>query len=301
MIVAPTHAEGNDVAAAVREELRSRGLIGAEDRRFARYESKNLSEAQRKDAVQFDEGDAIQWNQNAPGFKRGERVAVVGRQDGRVQVVNDAGQVKELPLALASRFELYRTAAIDIAEGDRLRISRNGYTAGGKPHRLNNGDVITVAGFTPEGGIIDHRGWVIPASYGHLAHGVVTSHASQRMEAGVVFVVQSSMSRGASSAEQFYVSAGRGEKALRLYTDDKEALRAAVAGSEQARSAAEVWQAGQRQRQAGQQARRRAWWQRQWKRWTANLRKQAARKWRQMTETVQGRSKSRGGRGYAES
>ncbi len=284
IIVSPTHAEGNAVAAAVREELRTRGMIGAEDRRFVRYENNNLTEAQRKDAVHYQPGDTVQWNQNAPGgFVRGDRVKVAGCEGGRVLIEDKRGRVKELPLFLAERFELYCTAAIDVAEGDRLRITRNGYTAGGKPHRLNNGDVITVGGFTPDGNIIDRRGWVIPASYGHLAHGVVTSHASQGMEAGVVFVAQSGMSRGASSAEQFYVSAGRGEKALRLFTDDKQALRLAVARSEQARSAAEVWQASQRQRQAEQQARRKAWWQRQWRRWTANLRERAARKWRQMT------------------
>jgi conjugative relaxase-like TrwC/TraI family protein len=299
MIVAPTHAEGDAVVSAVREELRGRGLIGAGDRRLVRYESKGLTEAQRKDAALFEAGDTIQWTQHAPGFKRGERVTVVGRQGGRVQVQNDAGQVKELPLALAGRFELYRTTAIDVAQDDRLRISRNGYTAGN--HRLNNGDVITVGGFTPEGGIIDQRGWVIPASYGHLAHGVVTSHASQGMEANVVFVAQSGVSRGASSAQQFYVSAGRGEKALRLYTDDKEALRAAVARSEQARSAAEVWQASQRQRQAEQQTRRKAWWQRRRRGWmAATLREQAARKLREITEVLQRRPESRG-RGHAQS
>jgi len=124
--------------------------------------------------------------------------------------------------------------------------------------------VITVR-FTPEGGLIDERGWAIPASYGHLAHGVVTSHASQGMEANAVFVAQSGVSRGASSAEQFYVSAGRGEKALRLYTDDKEALRRAVARSDQARSAGEVWQASQEQRRAEQQAAGTAAWQRIWR------------------------------------
>ncbi|HWG42677.1 MAG TPA: hypothetical protein VN688_07815, partial [Gemmataceae bacterium] len=102
----------------------------------------------------------------------------------------------------------------------------------------------------------------------------------------------------ASSAEQFYVSAGRGEKALHLYTDDKEALRAAVTRVEQARSAAEVWQASQRQRQAEQQARRKAWWQRQRRGWAAALRQQAARKLREIAEAVQRRPESRG-RGHA--
>jgi len=301
MIVAPTHAEGNAVVSSIREELRGRGLIGAGDRRFVRYESKSLTEAQRKDAALYETGDTIQWSQHAPGFRRGERVTVVGKDGGRVQVVNDAGQVKVLPLSLAGRFELYRSTAIEVAEGDRLRVSRNGYTAGSRPHRLNNGDVITVGGFTPDGDMIDQRGWVIPASYGHLAHGVVTSHASQGMEANVVFVAQSGVSRGASSAEQFYVSAGRGEKALRLYTDDKDALRLAVARFEQARSAAEVWQASRRQRQAEQQARRKAWWQRRRRGWAASLREQAARKLRQIAEAVQRRPESKESRGHAQS
>src|SRR5581483_9192233 len=209
-----------------------------------------------------------------------------------------------LPLSLAERFELYRTTALDVAEGDKLRITRNGYTAGDKPHRLNNGDVITVGGFTPEGGIIDHRGWVIPSSYGHLAHGVVTSHASQGTEANVVFVAQGGASRGASSAEQFYVSAGRGEKALRLYTDDKDALRLAVARSEQARSAADVWQASERQRQAQERAGRECLARRQKRRrglWAMAraARERAVQKLREIVDTVRGRPESRG-LGYAQ-
>jgi conjugative relaxase-like TrwC/TraI family protein len=262
MIVAPTHAEGRETIAAVREELRARGQIGPEDRSVVRYDSKNLTIAQRKDAAQYQEGDTIQWNQHAPGFKRGERLTVAGvsRQDGRVLVEDGSGQARELPLPLAERFEVYRTADIGVAEGDRLRITRNGVTARDN-HRLNNGDIVTVAGFTGAGDLIDRRGWVIARSYGHLAHGVVTSHGSQSAEDEVPFLAQSATSRGASSAEQFYVSVSRGKQGLRVYTDDKEALRAAVARSEQARSATDVWQASERQRQAERQAAGLAAWQ----------------------------------------
>jgi hypothetical protein len=82
------------------------------------------------------------------------------------------------------------------------------------------------------------------------------------MDDYVLFLAPSTTLRGAASAEQFYVSVSRGIKSLHLYTDDKEALRTAVVRSQQARSAAEVWQVSQRQRQAGHQARRKAWWQR---------------------------------------
>jgi hypothetical protein len=247
MIIAPTHAEGNAAVAAVREELRAREMIGAEDHRLVRYESKNLTEAQRKDAAMYQAGDTIQMSQHAPGFTRGEKVTVIRREGDQVRVAKADGEVRELPLALADRFEVYRTTTIDVAENEKLRITRNGNTADKKLHRLSNGDLITVSHITDAGDIIDDRGWVIPASFGHLAHGIVTSHASQGDEAAVTFVAQSGTSRGASSAQQWYVSIGRGSKAVRVFTDDKEALRAAVARSDPARSAAEVWEASQRQ------------------------------------------------------
>jgi conjugative relaxase-like TrwC/TraI family protein len=294
MIIAPTHAEGKAVVAAVRAELRTREMIGAEDHRLVRYESKDLTEAQRKDAAMYQPGDTIQWGQHAPGFKKGEKVTVLRREGGQVRVAKADGQVKELPLALADRFEVYRTTSIDVAEHEKIRITRNGTTADKKPHALNNGDVITVRHITEDGDLIDDRGWTIPASYGHLASGVVTSHASQGDEADVSFVAQSGTSRGASSAAQWYVSIGRGSKGVRVFTEDKEALRSAVARSETARSAAEVWEASQRQRQAEQQARRKAWWQRRQRGWAERWRQQAARKVQKIVQAVQHRPEHRG-------
>jgi hypothetical protein len=297
MIISPTHAEGRAVAAAVRAELKTRKLLGEEDRTLLRLESKERSIAQRKDAASYDIGDTIQWNQNAPGgFGRGDRVKVVGRHGSRVLVEDKRGQVKELPLALAERFELYRTESLPVADGERLRITRNGtvFTPDCKQHTLNNGDVVTVR-FTKQGDLVDQRGWIIPASFGHLASGVVTSVASQGMDDNMPFLAQSTTSRGAASAEQFYVSVSRGIKSLHLYTDDKEALRAAVVRSSQARSASEVFEASQRQQKAEAQTRRKAWWQRQKVRTAAALRQQAGRRQQQQIhQAVQHRPEHRG-------
>jgi conjugative relaxase-like TrwC/TraI family protein len=276
MIVSPTHAEGRAVSEAVRAELRARQMLGPEDRPFVRYESKQLTIAQRKDAAQYQSGDMVHWGQNAPGFQRGQKVTVIGQKGGRVTVKDTTGQARELPLQLADRFELYQTTTIGLAEGDRVRITRNGTTAGKKAHTLKNGEVVKIARITDAGNIVDHRGWEIPASYGHLAYGVVTSHGSQSAEDEVPFLAQSGMSRGASSAEQFYVSVSRGTKALRVYTDDKEALRAAVRRSDKARSAAEVWEASQAQRPK-QEAANQAAWQRMWRAKKARRAQEAAR------------------------
>jgi conjugative relaxase-like TrwC/TraI family protein len=253
LIVSPTHAEGKAVSEAVRAELRSRKMIGAEDCKLVRYESKGLTEAQKKDAVHYQAGVMVQMTQNLPGFKRGERVTVLGRDDlGHVSVKNAGGEVKALRLDHAERLELYRTTSLDVAERDVLRVTRNGYSK--DKHRLDNGDLVTVSGFTAGGDIIDQRGWVIDKDYGHLAHGVVTSHASQGQDADVVFAAQSGASYGASDAAQAYVTASRGKKAMRWYTDDKEALRHAIAREDKAASAIEVWQAREAEREAAEDA-----------------------------------------------
>jgi hypothetical protein len=91
---------------------------------------------------------------------------------------------------------------------------------------------------------------------------------------------------------------------LRVYTDDKEALRAAVVRSEHARWAAEVWQASQQQRQA-----ERAGWERLARRQQRRrgvlaaaraVRDRLAGRWRELAEARQGHQESRG-LGYAQS
>ena len=67
----------------------------------------------------------------------------------------------------------------------------NGKTKDGK-HRLDNGALLTVRGFTREGDLVDDRGWVIARDFGHLAHGyTVTSHASQGKSVDKVLIGQS--------------------------------------------------------------------------------------------------------------
>ena len=70
-------------------------------------------------------------------------------------------------------------------------MTANGRTADGR-HRLNNGALYTVKGFTPAGDVVVDNGWVIGRDFGHVAHGyVVTSHASQGKTVDKVLIGQS--------------------------------------------------------------------------------------------------------------
>ena len=138
-----------------------------------------------------------------------------------------------LPLDQAHRFTVFRTRSLNLAKGDWIRITHNGYTADGN-HRLNNGALYRIEKFDKRGNIVLENGWKIAKDFGHLAHGyVVTSHASQGRTVKRVLIAQSSMSFPASSREQFYVSCSRGSEGVTVYCDDKKALKEAVSQSEE--------------------------------------------------------------------
>ncbi len=129
---------------------------------------------------------------------------------------------------------------IDRAKGDRLRVTAGGTTKDGK-HRLSNGSLYTVEGFTPQGDLIVNRDWVIAKNFGHVAHGyTVTSHASQGKTVDQVFIGQSSLSFPASSRRQFYVSVSRGRQQAMIFTDDKQELRKAIARADEPPSAIDL-------------------------------------------------------------
>ena len=138
-----------------------------------------------------------------------------------------------------------------MAKGDRLRITHNGTTQDG--HRLNNGDIVTVANVTKDG-IVDQRGWVIPADFGHLAHGyVVTSVTSQSRTVDRLLAAMGPESLPAINRAQLYVTLSRGKQWARLYSHSAEELARAVKKDEVQISATEL---------AERHRRKRAWRQR---------------------------------------
>jgi hypothetical protein len=118
-------------------------------------------------------------------------------------------------------------------------------TAGGKTkdgkHRLNNGSLVTVRGFTKRGDIIVDHGWVIDREFGHLSHGyVTTSHAGQGITVDKVFVSISSESFPATYDRTAYVALTRGREQAQVYTDDRNDLLRAVHRADTPLSATEL-------------------------------------------------------------
>jgi conjugative relaxase-like TrwC/TraI family protein len=249
LVVSPTHAEGEKVTQAVRDELKTLGRLAKEERTFLSLRSLNLTEAQRSDAREYSPGAVVQFHQNAKGFRSSERVTVTGSKDGKVSIRRTDGTDSFLPLQEAKKFQLYSAGEVALSVGDTIRTTQNGFAKdsrkglAGKGARkdINNGRIYEVAGFTREGDIRLGNGYILPKNYGGLTHGyVVTSHASQGKTCDVALVAVGPESLAAANREQFYVSVSRGREAVRLYTDDKEAVRSAIQSSGARLSATEM-------------------------------------------------------------
>ncbi len=225
LVVSPTHAEGDRITAAIRSGLKAQGKLEKE-RMVTSWVPAHLTDAQKSDATEYDPGDLVQFQQNAPGYQKGTRL-IVGKDGG-------------IPIDLAKRFEVYRPMQLALAVGDRVRVTAGGKTKDGK-HRLSNGSLLTVEGFTKRGDIIVNHGWVIDCDFGHLAHGyVLTSHASQGVTVDKVFVGIASESLPAICQRTAYVAVTRGKEQAQIFTDDRRELLKAVSRRDDPLSATEL-------------------------------------------------------------
>jgi conjugative relaxase-like TrwC/TraI family protein len=231
LVISPTHAEGERVTAEIRSKLKASKSLGPDERDFLQLKNLQWTEAERSDARNYTAGLVIQFHQNAPGFRRGERVTVRGQTPKAVSVERINGELAILPLYQSNRFHVYESQRISLASGDVIRVTQNGYAASG--HRLNNGELRKVKDFTQEGDIRLQNGWLVAKDYGNLAHGYcLTSFSAQSKGADCVFIAESSESFRAANREQIYVSASRFKENLTIYTDNKAALlaRAGISG-----------------------------------------------------------------------
>jgi hypothetical protein len=235
LVVCPTHREGEALTKVIREELREAGRIDKNERSIPRTINLSWTDAEKRNPALYETGLVVQFKQNAQGFAKSERARVssIDAREGRVMVVkNDRSQVA-LPLDKAAKFQVYRLAQLEVARGDRLRVTENGFDKN-RTHRLNNGETIEVAGFTPSGDIVAKGGKVVPRQFGHLDHGyVVTADAAQSKTVDVVLAAVGRDSLAATDMRRMYVTISRAREEVKLFTDDRDGLmRAAQRDSE---------------------------------------------------------------------
>ena len=241
IVVSPTHAEKDAVTKAIRSGLVHAKLMGDEQQDVTTLRNLQWTDAEKEDPARYQSGMVIKFHKFAPSIKRGARFIVdeIGK-DGSITIVDASDRRYSLPLSLTDRFNVYEPIVKPLRVGERIRIMDSGVTYDGA-HRLHNGSFYQVGGFAPTGDIELTNGWIISRNYGHLDYGyTTTSVSSQGKTVDVVLLAMGRESRPATFHEQFYVSASRGRQAIRVYTDDIEATRKAIAVSAARGSATEL-------------------------------------------------------------
>lgn len=228
LVVAPTHAEGAAITGQIRERLKERGRIASEGSQVGVLVPLHWTEAERGNLDRYEGTEVMCFHRNSGTFKAGQTVRIADWKTGD-------------RFAKAAHFSVHAPASIELAAGDRLRITSNGKTKDGK-HKLNNGAVYQVGGFTKEGDLVLDNGWVVGKDFGHLAYGyVTTSHASQGKTVDRVLIAMGRESLPAMGAEQFYVSVSRGRDQATIYSDlTAEELREAIRKADPRKSATEL-------------------------------------------------------------
>jgi conjugative relaxase-like TrwC/TraI family protein len=257
LIISPTHAEGAKLTDELRQKLKEKGVIGKE-REFVVRKSMGWTDAQKGDPRNYEEGMVIDFHEAVAGtrkrsngvrkteggFAKGEAAIVIGKDGDDVALMRRDGTGATLPIEQASRFQVSRTRKLSIGKGDRIRITKNGEAkvAGqGKATRVNNGDIFTVEGFTKEGDVRLEKGKLLPKDWGHMTTGYVdTSYASQGKTVKRVFVALGNESLPAASAKQWYVSLSRAEDMAKVYVENKQEVRDAIAKGSERLSAVEL-------------------------------------------------------------
>lgn len=243
LTVAPTHAEGAKVTAAIREQLRDDKMLKGDEKNVTRLANLQLTKAEKGKAYNFAEGQIIRYQKNAKGLsggiKKGEQFSVSKVDKENIWIQGADGKEQQINLAQADRFNVYEARSLALSSGDSVRITEGGKSKDGK--RLNNGAIYNVDKVLPSGDVKLSNGWVLDNEKGNFDYGyVTTSVSSQGKTVDKVFIAQSTAHSGAASSEQFYVSVSRAKKEIEIYTDNKELLCDQIKRSHQRLSATEL-------------------------------------------------------------
>jgi len=227
IVIAPTHAECDEISTEIRSRLKEEGKLG-DDHLVRHLVPLNWTDAEKGDLAHRSDGsEVLVFHRNSGTFRAGQAVRI-------------ADWKPEDHFKDAGHFSVYREEKLPVAAGDTIRITANGKTADG--HKLNNGSIYRVKGFAKDSGIVLDNGWTVPSEFGRLTHGyVTTSHASQGKTVDAVLIAMGTESKPAISAEQFYVSVSRGRESAKVYSDmTPEELKHAIQRTDNRRSATEL-------------------------------------------------------------
>lgn len=256
LVISPTHAEGEKLTGAIRNQLRAAKKIGKE-KQFKQLVPVEGSLKEKSTADFYRRGQVIEFHRSVksgfPIVKHVQDRQFDAKSRWMVRasfpllghvVVSNGLRVEKLPLDRAKDFSVFSRQKINIAPGDRIEMTASirvrslretlgqqvGFGKSPPPkHQLSNGSSHIAKRIRKDGSLLLENGLVVPKNQMHVKHGYVyTPQTSQGLTAKDVILVQTKESGRAAMARQFGVCVSRAKEGIIVFTDSLQDLKNAV-------------------------------------------------------------------------
>ncbi|MHB9010035.1 MAG: MobF family relaxase [Limisphaerales bacterium] len=228
VVVSQTWGEVHRVNSCVRDALKAKGLLGANDSTVQVLERVDLTNAQKRDERFFPQDAVIVFNQKVREAEPGAKGKLSGILKSGL-LVEVGARLVTVSNKMLDRISVCQMREVEISSGDRLHLKANRKLDSGG--RVANGELVSVKSVRADGGIELTDGRVLDAGFREFLPGyAVTSYGSQGKTVDYVLFSDSTI-KAATNAQQWYVTISRGRRGIRIFTPDKQQLRENVTRS----------------------------------------------------------------------
>jgi len=221
VVVSQTWAEVHRVNSRVRDALKAKGLLGANDMAIQAFNKLDLTNAQKRDERFYPLEAVVVFNQKVREAKPGATGKLAGIVKLGVLVEVD-GKFVTVSNKLLDRITVCQRREIALSAGDRLHLKANRKLA--TSGRVTNGELVAVKSVRTDGAVELADGRVLDKSFREFLPGyAVTSYGSQGKTVDHVLFSDSTI-KAATNAQQWYVTISRGRRGIHIFTPDKQQL-----------------------------------------------------------------------------
>ncbi len=251
LVVSPANAE----RIAINEQIRSlrveRGEVQPDDRQHQIQINKDLTEAQRRHAGNYDAGDILKFREGNKELRlrKGAEATVdeIDYEHGTLILRTSHGRrvqliVNDLTPELAETVEVYRPEQRILAVGDKIQFRKPHHR-----HQIANNDFAVITAIDSRGrfSVRPEDGKSIRLAGAEMAHidlgYAVTSHASQGATVdSVIANINTTRDELLVNQRQAYVSVSRGQFDVKIYTNNARELGRAISRDPQKEMAIEM-------------------------------------------------------------
>ncbi len=227
LIVSPDNASRRALNVAVREELKAKGVLAADDQSFrVLVPRQEMTGAERTWANRYEAGDIVRYarGSKAVGIEAGDygTVVEVNSTDNLLSVRKANDELATYDPRRLSGVSVYREIGREFSVGDRIQ-----FTVPDKALNVANRDLAVIDSIAADGRVTAHldSGRQVefdPAKHRHFDHGyAVTSHSAQGLTAERVLVnADTGVHPDLINSRFGYVSVSRASHEARVFTDN---------------------------------------------------------------------------------